>query len=82
MEQSLREEAEKRDAAKSEMGSITWGSQIRSYVLFPYTLVKDHRTGFENSRADDVLGGTELNPFMESFLRGDRNGGGGDREDM
>jgi peptide chain release factor 2 len=50
--------------SKSEIG---WGHQIRSYVLQPYQLVKDLRTGVESTSPDDVLGG-DLNPFMEAAL--------------
>ena len=53
---------------KGEHVKAEWGSQIRSYVLQPYTQVKDHRTGFEIGNADAVLQG-ELNPFMEAYLK-------------
>ena len=51
-----------------EKGEIAWGSQIRSYVLQPYTMVKDHRTNEETSNTDAVLDGA-LQPFIEAFLR-------------
>jgi peptide chain release factor 2 len=51
-----------------DKGEITFGSQIRSYVLHPYTMVKDHRTGAEMGNARAVLDG-ELEPFMTAYLR-------------
>jgi len=47
--------------------SANWGSQIRNYVLHPYTLVKDTRTKYETNNAQGVLDG-DLNPFMEAYL--------------
>jgi peptide chain release factor 2 len=69
---ALREQqrAEQRQELKGERQSMEWGSQIRSYVLQPYTLVKDHRTGHEMGNVQAVLEG-ELEPFMEAFLRWD-----------
>ena len=52
---------------KGEIKKIEWGSQIRSYVFCPYTLVKDHRTGFENSNVEDVMDGN-IQGFIEDYL--------------
>ena len=56
-----------------EKPEIAFGSQIRSYVLHPYKLVKDHRTGFEMGNAEGVLEG-KLEPFIEAYLRWKRKG--------
>jgi len=53
----------------SEKGDIGWGHQIRSYVLQPYQMVKDHRTGEQTSNVQAVLDG-DLDPFIEAFLKG------------
>lgn len=69
-EQKRNEEKQALEASKSDIG---WGNQIRSYVLAPYRLVKDVRTGEETGQVDKVLDG-ELQPFLEAFLLGKRNG--------
>ena len=62
---------EKEEAKLSEMEKtkkkIEWGSQIRSYVFQPYTLVKDHRTGYESSDVEGVMDG-DIDKFIEAFL--------------
>jgi len=63
----LEAEAEKKKI-RGEAASAEWGSQIRSYVLHPYKMVKDHRTKFETAQAQEVLEGN-LSGFMESYLR-------------
>ena len=62
-----RERMEQMAEIKGEMKKIEWGSQIRSYVFQPYTLVKDHRTGVENGNIQAVMDG-ELDAFIQAFL--------------
>ena len=62
-----REQMEEAMSLKGEIKKIEWGSQIRSYVFCPYTLVKDHRTGFENANIVDVMDGN-IQPFIEDYL--------------
>ncbi len=64
-------EKEKKDTIaelKGEQRDIAWGSQIRSYVFCPYTLVKDHRTNYEVGNIEAVMDG-EIDDFMEAFLK-------------
>jgi peptide chain release factor 2 len=53
---------------RGEFHSAEWGNQIRSYVIHPYHLVKDHRTGVETADTDAVLDG-DLDRFVEGYLR-------------
>ena len=63
-----REREEKMADIKGEMKKIEWGSQIRSYVFHPYSMVKDHRTGFETSNVDSVMDG-EIDGFITAYLQ-------------
>lgn len=63
-----REKEEKMAEIKGEMKKIEWGSQIRSYVFQPYTMVKDHRTGFESANISDVMDG-KIDNFIHAYLR-------------
>lgn len=62
------ERLEKLNQIKGDLKKIEWGSQIRSYVFCPYTLVKDHRTDFEKTNVDDVLNG-EIEDFIIEYLK-------------
>ncbi|MBE6949015.1 MAG: peptide chain release factor 2 [Ruminococcaceae bacterium] len=62
-----REHLDKIDDIKGEQMKIEWGSQIRSYVFMPYTLAKDHRTGFENGNINAVMDG-DLDGFINAYL--------------
>ena len=63
-----REHLEKIEDIKGVQNQIAWGSQIRSYVFMPYTLVKDHRTGFENGNIQAVMDG-DLDGFINAYLK-------------
>lgn len=65
----LKSRKDKIDSMKSDHNGIEFGSQIRSYVLHPYSLVKDHRTNYETSNVNKVLDG-QIDEFIESNLKG------------
>ncbi len=67
-ELELEKQRERMDALHKTKKEIAWGSQIRSYVLHPYRMVKDHRTGEETGNADAVLDG-DLDRFIETYLQ-------------
>ncbi len=68
LELKAAEQKEELDGLRGEYTKAEWGSQIRSYVLHPYHLVKDHRTNFEMGNTDAVLDG-DLDKFMEAYLK-------------
>ena len=67
-EKEEREEMERLSAIRGEVKKIEWGSQIRSYVFCPYTLVKDHRTGYEDSNVQAVMDGN-IQEFINDYLK-------------
>lgn len=68
MEIKEREHLEKIEDIKGVQKEITWGSQIRSYVFMPYTLVKDHRTGYETGNINAVMDG-DIDGFINAYLK-------------
>ena len=73
-ELEIRKKREQLEQFTKDKKDITWGSQIRSYVLQPYRMVKDHRTGVEIGNTDAVLDG-QIDPFIEAYLLGVRKAG-------
>ena len=70
------EEDKRKEEKEKELGTqsdINFGSQIRSYIMCPYTLVKDHRTNYEKTDVNKVLDG-EIDEFIEEYLKGGLNG--------
>lgn len=70
----IKKRAEEKAKLRGEYHEAAWGNQIRSYVMQPYRLVKDHRTKHETSQVDQVLDG-DLTPFMEAYLQWKKAGG-------
>ena len=68
MEIKLQERLETIEDIQGNKNNIEWGSQIRSYVFMPYTLVKDNRTGYETGNIQAVMDG-EIDGFINSYLK-------------
>ena len=67
VEREMKLQAQEMDRLKGKHVSPEWGNQIRSYVLHPYKMIKDHRTGHETSDADAVLDG-DIDSFIQAYL--------------
>tara|TARA_Y100000768_G_scaffold388441_1_gene384382 strand:+ start:20603 stop:21487 length:885 start_codon:yes stop_codon:yes gene_type:complete len=67
-EKAMEEKRAAAEEAQADKKEIGWGSQIRSYVLHPYKMVKDHRTNYESGNAEKVLDG-DLDGFMKAYLQ-------------
>ena len=74
-----REHLEKIEDIKGVQKDIAWGSQIRSYVFMPYTLAKDHRTGFESGNINSVMDG-DLDGFINAYLKAASKGSLGNED--
>lgn len=66
-----KKQKDKLDSVKSNNSGIEFGSQIRSYVMHPYSMVKDHRTGYETSNVNKIMDGN-IDEFIDSYLRKDK----------
>jgi peptide chain release factor 2 len=75
LEKRVLEQEAEQAKERGELRAADWGSQIRSYVLHPYTLVKDHRTGVEIGDVQRVLDG-DIEQFIEASLTGRKAGTG------
>jgi len=67
IEREIKNQAEKKKELRGEAQDASFGNQIRSYVLHPYKLVKDHRTGYESKNVEEVLDG-KINDFIKAYL--------------
>jgi peptide chain release factor 2 len=79
LEERVRRQEEEQARERGEMRAADWGSQIRSYVLHPYTVVKDHRTGVEVGDPTRVLDG-DIDMFIEAALSRPQAGTGPARD--
>ena len=68
LDRKEKEHKEKIEDLKGNQMDIAWGSQIRSYVFCPYTMVKDHRTNYEVGNVQSVMDG-DINGFINSYLK-------------
>jgi len=68
LERQMQEREDEQARLKGDHVSAEWGNQIRSYVMHPYTMVKDHRTGYERGNVEAVLNGA-IDDFIEAYLR-------------
>ena len=68
LELKEKEQKDNIEELKGIQKDIAWGSQIRSYVFCPYTMVKDHRTNFETGNIEAVMNG-EIDGFIETYLK-------------
>ena len=68
LELKIKQRQEEAQAMKGDVKKIEWGAQIRSYVFCPYTLAKDHRTGYEKGDIQAVMDG-EIQGFVIDYLK-------------
>ena len=67
-QRAIEEREKEKMALKGDQKKIEWGSQIRSYVFCPYTLVKDHRTNYEEGNINKVMDG-DISEFLFAYLK-------------